>query len=51
MSGLDGLVDLAGHDAFPSLTADGRPALMGSTGVALYSLRWKPDPQATAQLP
>ena len=43
ISGLDGLVDLAGRDAFPSLTPDGRPAMMGSTGVAqVYSLRWKP---------
>jgi DNA-binding winged helix-turn-helix (wHTH) protein/dipeptidyl aminopeptidase/acylaminoacyl peptidase len=43
ISGLEGLVDLAGRDAFPSLTPDGRPALMGSTGVAqVYSLRWKP---------
>lgn len=43
VSGLDGLGDLPGRDAFPSLTADGRPALMSRTGIAqIYSLSWKP---------
>jgi hypothetical protein len=43
VSGFDGLVNLSEDDAFPSLTPDGRPALMSRTGVAqIYSLSWKP---------
>jgi eukaryotic-like serine/threonine-protein kinase len=42
MSGFEGANVPGVSDVFPSLTADGRPALMSHTGVAqIYSLSWK----------
>jgi serine/threonine protein kinase/Tol biopolymer transport system component len=41
LSGLDGVNDPQGADAFMSLTPDGQPAIMSRTGVGqIYSLRW-----------
>jgi eukaryotic-like serine/threonine-protein kinase len=43
VSGLDGVTTKDGSTP-PSLTPDGRPALMSHTGVVqIYSLSWKPD--------
>jgi dipeptidyl aminopeptidase/acylaminoacyl peptidase len=43
LSGFDGISEVDGLDAFPSLTPDGRPVMMSRTGVAqIYSLAWKP---------
>lgn len=42
ITGLDGINGANGVDGFPSLTPDGRPAIMSHTGVAqIYSLAWK----------
>jgi hypothetical protein len=42
ISGLEGVNDPTPLDSFPSLTADGHPALMSRSGVAqIYALSWK----------